>query len=409
MYLTRYYTPTELRALLNKIAPDAVGVENFPEWQEAGVQFHPGLPEPAVGMSWAARHRVPVYGVKSGDDVPGWQSQARRIQRALDSMSAAARSNMYQRGLRNLISAHARWSYEDTLEGVNWIHGPAGVEARARGRLAYTPEVQSWLRAQDDTVALGIVALVRKYRPRRLAVIMGSDHYGPNQRLLQGYPDLLVLPTQQFLPLTQADLENAWDPFDAEMVLGAHLAEAVARAAPVSRDHNRTRRELDRLSAYAPDSAPTLYFLARWRMLFERWNAADTLLTRLRAGAPGADVRLPIAFRYRSPPLPTYRALATFELATLNDLRGNREAARLLFQELKGLPHLDLEPRIDVTTTFDMSAYIDSLITSPYVGGPSEYGRMLDARRPLFWASAREPMRSLAARRTSTRQPPKDR
>lgn len=408
MYLTRYYTPTELRALLRKIAPDAVGVENYQDWQEAGVQFHPGLPEVAVGMSWASRAGVRVLGVKSGDNVPGWQNQARGIQRMRDSMTAVARQRTYQRSLRSIASTHARWAFEDTLESVSWIHSPAGIEGRARGRLSYPDSAQQWLRDQDDTVAAHVVALVRKHRPRRLTVIMGSDHYGPNRRLLARYPDIRVIPTEQFLPLTRAELENAWDPFDAEMVLGANLDHAVARALPVTRDHARTRKELERLIGYAPDSAPTLYFHARWHMLFERWNPAESLLARVRAGAPGSDARLPVAFQYRAPPLPTYRALATFALATLHDLRGNRTVARPLYEELLRLPQVDLQPRIDVTMSFDVRAYIDSLIKEPYAGGSAEYGRMLDARRPLFWDTAGDPIRSLAARRGPTQVPPRN-
>jgi hypothetical protein len=235
---------------------------------------------------------------------------------------------------------------------------------------------------------------------------MGSDHYGPTRSRLENQPGITVLSSEEFFPLTQAEIHNAWDPFDAVMILGANLDHPVARAAPHSRDHARTRAELDRLIAHAPDSAPSLYYLARWHMLFERWNQAEPLLDSVRAGAPGADVPMPVAFSIRSPPLPTYRALATYALATLHDLKGNDDAARPLYQELLHLSPADLQPRIAETTAFDMRAYLDSLITSPYVGGREEYGRMLDARRPLLWRDAPEPIRSLADRRGGLTIPP---
>jgi len=406
--LTTGYGPTELRALLRKIAPDAVGVENFPEWQEAGVQFHPWLPEPAVVMSWAERAAAQVHGVKNGDNVPGWQRQALDLHRLRDSTSAAHRAQRYRNELRRLASGQARMVFEHD-EDIAWLHSAEGVSRRARGRERYTQDQQNWMRAQDDTIALGIITLVRTHRPRRLAVIMGSDHYCPTSTRLANHPNIRVLSTEDYLPLTPAELREAWDPFDAEMILGANLDHPVARAAPHTRDHARTRAELDRLAAYAPDSAPTLYHLGRWHMLFDRWPQAESLLVRVRSGAPGADARLPIAlFVTRSPPLPTYRTLATFALATLHDLKGEHDTARRLYEELLAQSPADLKPRTGETTAFDMRAYVDSLIASPYVGGPQEYGRMLDARRPLFWRDAPEPIPDLAARRGGLTIPPPD-
>lgn len=405
LHLTRSYGPTELRALLRKIGPDAVGVENFPEWQETGVAFHPALPEPAVAASWAASAGAAVYGVKSGDDVPGWQSSAHGLRRFRDSTPVAARVRSYQNGLGNAISVYARMAFEDT-QSIAWTHSPASVAERAQSRSRYTDQVQRWLRQQDDTLALAILDLVRSHQPRRLAIIMGSDHYGPTRALLSGRPEVVVLSTEPFFPLTAAELEAAWHPFDATMILGANLDNVVSRAAPHARDQAQTRWQLERLLAYAPDSAPTLYYLARWHMLFQRWNQATPLLARVRAGAPGASERLPIAYPYRAPPLPTYRALATFALATLYDIRGTRDSALMLYQELLALPQQDLEPRIDVTITFDVRAYLDSLVRSPYaLAADQEHGRLLEARRPLFWAGAPEPIRSLAARRSTPRSP----
>lgn len=405
LHLTRSYSPTELRALLRKIAPDALAVENFPDWQEAGVQFHPGLPEAAVGMSWAAAARVPVYGAKNGDDVPGWQNQAGAVRRLRDSSSATVRSETYLNQLRNLMWFQARMAFEDT-QSIVWTHSKDGVAQRARDRQGYTEAQQRWMQSQDDTVAQGIIALVQRHKPRRLTIIMGSDHYGPTRARLRDVPGLRVISTEAYLPLAAAELDAAWTSFDAGIILGANLDHAVARAAPHSRNHATTRNQLDRLIARAPDSAMTLYYLARWHMLFERWNQAEALLNRVRAGAAGADLRMPIAWQVRAPPLPTYRDLATFALANLHDLKGNHDAARPLYQELLELPRADLEPRIDVTMSFDMRAYVDSLLSSPYAGGRQEYGRMLDARRPLFWDSAPDPIPALVARRRGSMAAP---
>lgn len=397
LQLARGWSPTELRALLRKIDPDAVGVENFPDWQEAGIQFHPWIPEPAVAMSWAATARVPVHGVKTGDNVPGWQSQARAIAE-LRGSTESARSRAYLTELRRYVMGQTREVFEND-ETIAWTNSAAGVARRAKDRQRYTEEQQNAMAAQDDTVAEGIIALVRRNRPRRLAIIMGSDHFGPTRSRLQSQPGITLLPTESFFPLTDAEVAAAWDPFDATMILGANLDDPVARAAPHTRDHGKTRKELERLMARVPDSAAALYYGARWHMLFERWTQAEPLLSRVRAGAPGADVRMPVLFSVRVPPLPTYRALATFALATLNDMRGNTDVARPLYEELLALPATDLQARIRETTAFDLRAYLASLIASPYAGGPGEYDRILDARRPLFWRDAPEPIPSLAARR----------
>jgi hypothetical protein len=294
-------------------------------------------------------------------------------------------------------------------ESIQWTHTAAGVAQRARDRTQYRPAQQAQMRAWDDTIAMGILALVQERRPRRLAVLLGSDHYGPTRALLSGRPGVRVLSTEQFFPLSPSEVAEAWNPFDAVMVLGANLDHPVARAAPHSRDHGRTRSELDRILSVTPDSAPSLYYLGRWHMLFGRWAPADSLFTRVRSGAPGADVTMPVEFEVRSPPLPTYRALATFALANVYDLKGEHGSAIPLYRELLSLSEADLRPRIDETTSFDLRSYIDSLIVAPYSGGQDEHGRLLDARRPLFWRAAPEPIRALVARRGVRLQPPGDR
>lgn len=177
---------------------------------------------------------------------------------------------------------------------------------------------------------------------------------------------------------------SSWHPDDAIVLLGVNLDSTVARAAPHARDHHRTKIELERLTATEPETAAALYYLARWRMLFGDFNGAEPLLQRVRQIPDEEPVGFPAHSQWRWPPFSDFAAMATFALGNLNDLRGDHEAAIVLYRELlEALTPEAARVYQGVGIYVDLGVYLESLIAEPYTGGPREVLRQIEAQRAV--------------------------
>src|SRR3989338_3760496 len=56
-------TPTHLRALLHRVRPDVIAVENPPDWQRAGRHLWTQLPEYYVAAEYGRDNHIPVVGI----------------------------------------------------------------------------------------------------------------------------------------------------------------------------------------------------------------------------------------------------------------------------------------------------------------------------------------------------------
>jgi len=76
-----------------------------------------------------------------------------------------------------------------------------------------------------------------------------------------------MVPASQYFPVEPERIQRGWQPDDAVVLLGTNLDDWRTIAAPQSRNHQRTKELLDRLTREQPNAIVTRYYKARWRML----------------------------------------------------------------------------------------------------------------------------------------------
>lgn len=381
--LNKDYTLTHLRALLNRVAADAVAIEVLPNWMDSRTIL-PGLPEVETALSWARDADVPAYGVVPRDNRWYQDRNVLSFRRYRESTTEEERRSRVMTASSRGLSRDARLAFEGggTIE---WVHGEESLRALRQQRQEYPPDFVRELDEYDDGLAERILGVAARHPGKRIAAIQGAFHYEPLHERLGGRSDITLLSVRDFLPIDSNDLESAWHRDDAILVLGACLDGVVW---PQSRDLALARRHLDRLASQEPESAGTLYYRARWHMLFHEWDRAAELLEQVRGGAKGAGVPLPFIERTRPVPLPTFQTMATLALGNLYDLRGDHEAAVEYYEELLQLEPKLLSPVYRPLYYFDLEWYLRDLIAEPYGGDREEVARLAEAMRGVLWDEA---------------------
>jgi len=121
-----------------------------------------------------------------------------------------------------------------------------------------TEEKAEW-DIRNDHIADNILHVASKHPGKRIAVVYGRTHYVPLAHRLQEHTYTEVIPTTDFLPLSEQEVEAAWHNDDAILLLGTNLDSWKIPGAPQSRNHQRSKYLLDRLSSAHPRSAATQY------------------------------------------------------------------------------------------------------------------------------------------------------
>lgn len=302
IYYNPNYSPAHLRALLNKIAPAAVGVENLAHWQKAGVLLHPFAAELGVTLSWAKTAGVPAHGVRGHSDLAGWDENATTLRAYRDSTSVGERLARARNGVRRQVGTQARVSHGDG-QSITYRHSRGAIDSLQASRAQqFTAAQNATMDGYDDSITVNILRLARTLPGQRIAVVFGWFHLGPLMERLERQPGIRVIPAERFLPLTKRELDAAWHRDDAIMMLGSDLDSWMARHAPVSRDQGRAKRRVEELTRAEAESPTTLYYRARWHMSLGEWERAAPLLLKVRQAAPGHDASFP--------PTPPWRRLA---------------------------------------------------------------------------------------------------
>lgn len=393
-----HYSLTHLRALLSKIHPKAVCIESLSNWKGLLLVL-PQLPEVLMAISWARDAEVAIYGV-----APRYNNWTRgdntvvAFRNFRESKTAAERQSQILLMAPRRLSREARVVFERT-ESIEWIHSKESIETNQRDRHNYPEEIRKQMEEYEDDLAEEIVRIALHHPGDRITVVQGWAHYGPLIDRLNGRPEVTLLSTDKFLPITPEELGQAWHRDDAIMVLGTNLDDLAARVWPQCRDHRRTKTELDHLAKVDPNEAATLYYRARWDMLFNEWDKAEKLLRRVRDGASGALDRLPFVEIARWPPLPTIHAMATFALGNLYDLKGKHGEAVDYYKELLEIePQGLLKPIGRPLFLVDLKSYLQNLITDPYSRSPEEIVRAAESWQGFLWNEAPKKIRKLITR-----------
>lgn len=375
-------TPTQLRTLLYRIRPNVIAVENPPDWQRAGRHLWTQLPEYYVAEEYGRDNHIPVVGIA---EVPQLDCPTTHPPQTPDRTTRFANS---ADGLRSLGAWEALMAFGEQTWGFAAAQDRIDLERmEALSRKALTDSAS--IRFQDR-LASQISELARQYHGRRIAVLVGSSALYPQSLRLGKDPRIALLDARTFLP-TRSEVDTARRISDAVLLLGASLDGWSVPNMPHARDHGRTYALLLWLQARDSEGSIATYYMAKWQMLFGRYDEAARLLDELIATRRPTELPWLPNSEWSWPPWSRIDLKAQFTRATLHDLTGDRTAAQRLYHELLArVPGLQLRPRVrSPNSYYDLTAYLEDLAQEPYRGGSWEAFRIQESRR--CWPPAQVP------------------
>ena len=364
------YTFAHLRALLDRIRPDVIGVERPGDWRP--VPGRTEANENSVTVPYAIQRALPIHGIDWVDFTPSnapcfWP---------VDEPDTAQMQQRFQQQV-GVHRATAAWYAALHFEEVPW-----GIDSMS---IDPWPDSLAFLDSlREDRIARNILELASRYPGKRLLVVLGGLHLHTQPRRLQGVPGVRLVDPRSFLPLREAEVQAAWHAEDVYPLLGATIDSWVVHGFPEVFNHGRSRELLQRLIRQSPYSTATWYYRARWELMLGRYDAAAAILDSL-LSERSTEV-IPFyepASDWSWPPWSQAREKALFTRAILFDLQGRHvEAVGLYERLLRELTPEQLQPPTrSARGYYDMAAYLRSLIRQAYRGGPWEAVRIQDNRR----------------------------
>lgn len=369
------YTFAHLRALLEKIVPDVLGIEKRTDWQSPEELTRVFPSEDAVTLTYAREHGIPVFGVDwlpyiKADEPCFWPTEA------LDPANVHVRAKPQLQNIRSAISYYSRLHFDEEPTDLDFIH--ARVEQEV-------PEWWEFDPAREDSIVENIIELAARFPGKRAVVMLGALHLFTQAPRLRQRPEIRLIDARDFLPLTGAEVKAAWKAEDMYPLLGTTLDSWIVHGFSQAFDHRRTKKLLTMLLQTDSSSASSRYYLAKSHFLFGRYDEAAGLLDSIIAEDTNEAFPFFQAIADWSwPPWSRVRDKAVFTRAIIHDLEFEHEQAAALYQLLMSeLSEEQLAPRwrMSPRSYFDLHGYLGSLIQEPYKGGPWEAFRIRDARR----------------------------
>lgn len=359
------FSPAHIRTLLSKIAPAAICLEVTPNWPwDLGIPTYPQ--EQYAAMTWAKQFGIPVYGVNWA--TPAVQSLPPVVgMREVDLTEGNGRFAAFRRSHRATILWTAERAFATVAEDL---------ESFQREHLTTTLDEypdEGTAAQRDDQIAQNIRTVALKHPGQRLAVVFGVAHYRPLKKRLDAQGAVRLVPPFQYFPLEANRLQAGWQADDGAILLGTNLDDWRAIAAPQSRNHQRTKDLLERLTRERANHVVTRFYQARWRMLLGDVAGATPELQRIAEGGTTTVLPYLLDARWSWPPLRAYEQRARFYLGVAHDLAGARQEALSHYRLLLKLPEDQLVvPALIGGRRMDLRPYIESFIREPFRGGDFE-------------------------------------
>jgi hypothetical protein len=331
------YTNSHIRVALQKFQPTMIGVESNPLWFSRGI-LNRVTYESQVGVSWAVKHNIPVYGVD-------WQKLEDLAESSRRGLKLARQPAPQPRTLKQLrqeaiqIAKYAGLSRTSIVEHPSdlfrWLNTEGAEQLhsaeapRAKGTEAGIRMLQA-LEYRDARIAEHILTLLRRYPGGKLAVLVGAGHKWPLEQILSRQPDIKVVSWASLPISTQEEIAAAWEPLDSLGTLRESLDSILYYFNPEGVDLSRVRDHLGRLAQAGIDNEEVQYFRARYLVLMKKYDEAEELLRALARSNTGKG------FSYRLTNGWWEFAvsfMAQIELAKIQDLKGHRQQALAGYRE----------------------------------------------------------------------------
>lgn len=400
------FSPAHVRAALEAINPDVVGVESNPAWFEKGQFYRQTYEAQHLAVPWARERGIPLYGIDwIGDLGPDKDyaererlEQVRLMRAALDktdldpgdfeygSWAWPRPSTAPPTGEETFLFLNGKEYARRTLDWIDAGREESGSAAE-------------YMDLRDANIAASIAEVVLKHPGNRFAIVIGAMHKADLERRLEERSlRVVTLPTVlRGLPLADgpamdgrltikdiaAILSEAWDSGE----------EGTGRA--------RAERLLERLKAAAgtqEEKAWLAYFTARKAMLDgDSPGAHDGFQTLV---SSGSGVRFPFRGSLWRQHL-TLDQAALLELGRMADLEGKRKEALEAYRGLSAalnVPPYSEDYHSDYLYLATAKNAVRALLDSPFRprrGGqaqlaapaaePVEAPGLAEVRR-LYWA-----------------------
>jgi hypothetical protein len=367
-FLTEGLSPGHIRAALQAIDPDIVGVESNPEWFAKGQHYRETYEAYGVAVPWAHERQLRVVGIDWVGDMKGWHEQQRiarvkeeavllqsqMVDPARYSYGPSLREQIGRVGDDEIPSFLRLNSAEFAAERIAWLDGSK--------HMADTP--QAYIAVRDAK----ITEYIAKAAGSRMAVIIGATHVGNVKRELKAR-GIEVGDLQRLLAEKNAPFDRSADESLTAGDIAAILC--VSLDSGIATSHDREIALLRRLEKMAPDQPQDVrdllaYIEARQAMLEGEASTAKDAFEKLAASDRAtAFPYTGYSWRLRL----TVQQSAMLELGRLADLAGQRENAiaeyRRLLKTIEAPPYSEDE-HSDFELLATASNAVRALTHQPY-------------------------------------------
>lgn len=378
------YTVAHVAAILEAIAPDAIVIADITDWLRADCIFQAVAPEHHVALEYARENHVPIWGTRTRPSPSAYDQSiqyARRLNERYASPDAVEQD--YRGTLERTTARIAReFSFSAEPRTLRFLL-QSGFPAWSAG---WTPPQRDAILSGARQITDSLASLVASNpQHRRWTVLLWWGHALGVADLLRAQAAMRYRPIDEFLAVADSALPNRMDARHIAWILSGVLDEWFGMWAPQVFPTQRLAGLLRELRALAPSEPTTRFLEARWLMQNRDYTAAESILVGLVAQPGDARFPFPLNGKWIRPPWSSVRSKALLNLAFVYDLRGSRDSAQRLYQELLATGDtLDAEARAAGYIYDDIHWVIESYTRLPYTGMPQEAFRhyRLAARTP---------------------------
>lgn len=370
------YTVAHLAALLDAVAPDAVVLNDATSWLVRGCPLSPLVPEVHVALAFASAHRIPIFGTRDWP-VNAYAQSVRSAQFDNARLRDTATAFRMARAVLDAKAAFIAREYagDPASQGIERLM--AGGFRKREATL--TANQRRSAAAQAAHFADSVDKIVLSHgAPKRWVVLTAWAQARIVTDSLRTRPGLRVMSIESFLPLAREQVERTLDYRNLSWILSGVLDEWYGMWAPQAFPTGRIAGLLDKLEIIAPGDPVTEFLRARWLMQHRDYAAASEILTRLAVSASDARFPFPVNGKWTRPPWNSVNRKARLNLAFIHDYGGRRDEALALYRALLADGDaLNADARAFGYLYDDVRSVVESYITHPYTGLPSEAYRHL--------------------------------
>lgn len=377
------YTVAHLAALLDKIEPDALIVDDYTDWLRRDCPWNAIYPEIHVALEYRHQRSITIFGL-SDSPTTTFDTTSKNLEAYNKRYSDP---KVVAREVRGVLDRGSSRIAREYSFATNKTDLPFLLQHFFPQREKKWPqERHEWNDRQGQRRADQIERVNRANQAhRRWAVLQPWEQAGRVERLLADRSGIRPTPVGNYLPLSSDAIAARMDIKHTAWILSGLLDEWWGMWAPQTFNGTRIRELLSKLKELSPDDPSTLFLEARWSLANRDFEAATSHLKRLVAMPDDATFPFPMNGKWIRPPWRSVRDKSKLNLAFVHDYQGEREKALALYRELlqKGAA-LNDDARALGYTYDDIQSVIQSYTERPYSGMPNEAFRHLltVAQRP---------------------------